>query len=156
MEVSRMRLGFRRRPSRLRAGLALVVVGLAVSGCQEVPSNLVESEPFELEAVKGTDLNRVKIDDVVAKRIDLRTTQIRGSGKQKIVPHNALIYNPNGKVFVYTRSAPRTYVRAPVTVTNAVGDRVVLSAGPPVGTVIVTLGAAELLATEYEILNQHP
>jgi hypothetical protein len=33
---------------------------------------------------------------------------------------------------------------------------VLLTGGPPVGTTVVTTGAAELLATEYEILNQHP
>jgi hypothetical protein len=153
-----MLLGFR-RPLKARRALgagALMIAGLALLGCQEVPSNLVKSEPFELEAIKGTDINRVKIDDEVAKRIDLQTTRIRGSGKQKTVPHAAIIYNPNGKVFVYTHPEPRTYVRAPVTVTRAIGDRVVLSAGPPAGTVVVTVGAAELLATEYEILNQHP
>jgi hypothetical protein len=32
----------------------------------------------------------------------------------------------------------------------------VLSDGPGAATAIVTTGAAELLATEYEILNQHP
>jgi hypothetical protein len=36
------------------------------------------------------------------------------------------------------------------------GAQALLSDGPPAGTVVVTVGAAELLATEYEILNQHP
>jgi ferric-dicitrate binding protein FerR (iron transport regulator) len=158
MEVSLMRLGFRppRSSRRLLAGGALIVAGLALAGCKEVPSNLVKSEPYELEAIKGTDLNRVKLADETAARIDLQTVQVRGNGKQKLVPHAALIYNPNGQVFVYTRPEPQTYVRAPVTVRRAVGDRAVLSKGPPIGTVVVTLGSAELLATEYEILNQHP
>lgn len=154
-----MRLGFRhpRESQRaLRAGAAFVMVGLALAGCKEVPSNLVKSEPYELEAIKGTDLNRVKLSDKTAARIDLQTVRVRPYGKQKMVPHTALIYNPNGQVFVYTKPELRTYVRAPVTVVRAVGDRVVLSKGPPVGTAIVTVGAAELLATEYEILNQHP
>jgi hypothetical protein len=158
MEVSRMLLGSRRLlRSRTLAILTLLVAGLAAAGCQEVPSNLVKSEPFELEAVKGTDLNRVKIEDKVAERIDLQTTQIKSFGKKRmVVPHTALIYNPDGKVFVYTRPEQRTYLRAPVTVERVVGNRVVLSKSPPAGTVIVTVGAAELLATEYEILNQHP
>jgi hypothetical protein len=155
-----MRQGFRRPPrwSRvLRAGLALAVVSVGLAGCQEVPSNLVEHQPFELEAVEGTDLNRVKIDDTVVERIDLRTAQVRPFGKKrKIVSHAALIYNPFGEVFVYTRPEPQTYVRAPVAVHRVIGDQVILSKGPPAGTVIVTVGAAELLATEYEILNQHP
>jgi hypothetical protein len=154
-----MRLGFRhrRKPQRaLRAGLALMVIGLLVAGCEEVPSNLVKSEPFKLEPVKGTDMNRVTLADETAARIDLQTVKVQGRGAQKTVPHNALIYNPVGQVFVYTRPQPRTYLRAPVEVSRVAGESVVLSKGPPVGTVVVTVGAAELLATEYEILNQHP
>jgi hypothetical protein len=152
-------MDFRRRPrsrSALRGGLALVIVGLALAGCQEVPSNLVKSQPYTLEPVKGTDLNRVKLSDEISKQIDLQTVKVRASGKWKIVPHEALIYNPEGKVYVYTRPQAEVYVRAPVRVARVTGDRVLLTAGPPAGTVIVTVGAAELLATEYEILNQHP
>jgi hypothetical protein len=158
MEVSPVAKGFRRplRSRHLFAAGSVLVAGLAFTGCKEVPSNLVERQPYELEAVKGTDLNRVKLADETAARIDLRTTQVRGKAGQKLVPHVSLIYNPFGQVFVYTKPEPRTYVRAPVTVARAVGDRVVLSKGPPIGTVVVTVGAAELLATEYEILNQHP
>jgi hypothetical protein len=150
--------GFRRRlKSRSVAGIVLLAAGLAVSGCQEVPSNQVKSEPFELQPVKGTDLNRVKIDDTVAQRIDLKTAKVAPFGKgRKVIPHLALIYNPFGKVFVYTKPAPKTYLRAPVVVERADGNQVVLTKGPPNGTTIVTVGAAELLATEYEILNQHP
>jgi hypothetical protein len=154
-----MRLGFRPPPKSLRVirtGAAFMLAGLALAGCKEVPSNLVKSEPYELEAIKGTDLNRVTLSDKTAARIDLQTVRIRGNGQQKLVPHAALIYNPDGQVFVYTKPEPRTYVRAPVTVSRAVGNQVVLSKGPPVGALIVTVGSAELLATEYEILNQHP
>lgn len=152
-------MGFRRRPRSTFAFhgcLALVIVVLAVTGCQEVPSNLVKSQPYTLEPVKGTDLNRVKLSDEISKQIDLQTVTVRASGKWKLVPHEALIYNPEGKVYVYTRPQAEVYVRAPVRVSRVVGDRVFLTAGPPVGTVVVTVGAAELLATEYEILNQHP
>jgi hypothetical protein len=152
-------MGFR-RPRRSRSAfgayLALAVASLALTGCQEVPSNLVKSQPYTLQPIKGTDLNRVKLPDEIAKRIDLQTVEVRASGKWKIVPHEALIYNPEGKVYVYTKPKAETYIRAPVRVDRVVGDRVRLSAGPPARTLIVTVGAAELLATEYEILNQHP
>jgi hypothetical protein len=154
-----MRLGFRRRRRSahvLRSAIPLLVAGIVLAGCQEVPSNLVKSEPFKLEPVKGTDLNRVTLPDKVAARIDLQTVKVRRDGKRLVVPHEALIYNPFGKVYVYTRPKPRTYLRAPVVVDRVVDDRVILSKGPAAGTTIVTVGAAELLATEYEILNQHP
>ncbi len=147
------------RPDRRRrvgAGLALVAAALVFAGCQEVPSNLVKSEPYELEPIPGTDLNRVRLADEIAQNIDLTTAEVIAQGADKVVPYASLIYNPEGRVFVYTRPEPAIYVRAPITVSHIDGDRAVLSAGPPAGTVIVTTGAAELLATEYEILNQHP
>ena len=143
-------------PRVLAAGVALVVSALAVSACAEVESNLVEVYPYEVKPVKGTDLKRVSMTDETAARIDLQTVKVRVNGERKVVPHHALIYNPDGDVFVYTRPEPQTYLRAPVEVARVAGDRVVLSDGPPSGTDVVTVGAAELLATEYEILNQHP
>jgi hypothetical protein len=141
---------------RLLAGLALLLVALGVSACAEVPSNLVEEQPYQLEPIEGTDLQRVKLSDDTAARIDLQTATVRPAGRGTAVPHTALIYNPDGDVFVYTRPEPQTYVRAPVKVRHVEAAEALLSDGPPAGTVVVTAGAAELLATEYEILNQHP
>ena len=142
---------------RLRAShLAVICAGLALAGCGEVPSNLVEHKPYRVEPIEGTDVNRVLLTNETARKIDLQTARVRGTGKRKVVPHAALIYSPEGDVVVYTRPAPQTYVRVPVKVRRVDGDRALLSAGPRPGTEVVTVGSAELLATEYEILNQHP
>jgi hypothetical protein len=144
-------------PRRLGAVLAVITAGLTLAACSEVQSNLVEYQPYKVEPIEGTDLNRVTLDDRTAAKVDLRTVTVREDRERKVVPHASLIYNPEGDVFVYTKPRPRTYVRAPVEVRRVTDDgRAVLSKGPPAGTVIVTVGAAELLATEYEILNQHP
>jgi len=143
-------------PRKLGAGLAVVAVAGLLAGCEKPASNVVKSQPYQLEEIEGTDIKRVKLSDETAANIDLQTSTVRASGKQLIVPHAALIYNPEGKVFVYTRPGPETYVRAPVTVDRVVGDEAFLSKAPPAATAVVTVGAAELLATEYEILNQHP
>jgi len=145
-----------RLPRLLVTGLALVASALVVSACNEVPGNLIESQPYELEEIKGTDIQRVKLPDEIARNLDLQTATVRGEGNQVAVPHAALIYNPDGDVFVYTKPKPQTYVRAPVKVDRVVGDRAELSDGPRPGTEVVTVGPAELLATEYEIGNQHP
>jgi hypothetical protein len=152
-------MSVRRRSRSLRAlgaGLALLAAGLALSACQEVASNLVEDQPYELEPVEGTDVNRVRLSEDTAEKIDLQTAEVRANGRGTVIPHMALIYSPEGNAFVYTRPEPLTYVRAPIEVDAVVDDRALLSAGPPAGTVVVTVGAAELLATEFEILNQHP
>jgi len=152
-------MSFRRLSRLLRplgAGLALMAAGLALSGCQEVASNLVENQPYQVEPVEGTDLNRVRLSSDTAEKIDLQTAEVRANGRGTVIPHVALIYSPEGRAFVYTRPEPLTYLRAPIEVDRVVDDRALLSAGPPPGTVVVTVGAAELLATEFEILNQHP
>lgn len=148
--------GRSRYPRRLVAGPLLLAACLALPACSEVPSNVVEYQPYSVEPIKGTDLNRVRLEDETAKKIDLQTTTIRQQATRTVVPHAALIYNPEGDVFVYTRPQAETYVRAPVEVSRVSGNRAFLANGPPPGTVTVTVGAAELLATEYEILNQHP
>jgi hypothetical protein len=143
--------------ARLAAsGLALIAGGVAFTGCAEVESNLVESQPYELKTIKGSDIKVVRLEDKTAQRIDLQTASVRDAGERKVVPHEALIYNPEGAVFVYERARPKSYVRRPVEVVRVEGDRAILSKGPRLGATVVTVGAAELLATEYEILNQHP
>jgi hypothetical protein len=143
-------------PSKPAGTVAAIAAGLSLAGCSGVPSNVVEYQPYKVEPIEGTELNRVRLDDATARKIDLQTSTVRQAGTRKVVPHAALIYNPDGKVFIYTRPQPQTYVRAPVAVTRVAGDQAFLSDGPLPGTVMVTVGAAELLATEYEILNQHP
>ena len=155
--MSRLRADRRLSPPRLlAAGLALMATGAGVAGCSEVPSNVVESQPYKTEEVKGSDIKRVKLSDAIAANLGLQTARVAAEGSRKVVPHAALIYSPEGQVFVYTRPERGTYVRARVSVADVDGDRAVLTKGPSSGTEIVTTGAAELLATEYEILNQHP
>ena len=140
----------------LASALAAVAAAGTLAACAEVPSNVVESQPYKVEEIKGSDLKRVILEDRTAAKIDLQTSALRQEGGRKVVPHEALIYSPDGDAFVYTRPKAQTYVRAPIEVERVEGDRVLLRAGPAAGTVVVTTGAAELLATEYEILNQHP
>jgi hypothetical protein len=145
-----------RSPRLLATGLALVASGLAVSACSEVESNVREVYPYKVTPIKGSDLQRVSMADETAALLPVRTATVQRQGSRKVVPHDGLIYNPDGGAFVYTKPKAETYVRAPIEIVRVTGGRVVLSGGPPVGTTVVTTGSAELLATEYEILNQHP
>jgi hypothetical protein len=148
-----------RRPTRARllaSGLVVIAAGLTVSACAEVESNVREVYPYSVKPIKGSDVQRVTMVDETAALLPVETTAVSRAGKRKVVPHEALIYNPDGDSFVYTKPKAETYVRAPVKVVRVDGEEAVLSDGPPADTTIVTTGAAELLATEYEILNQHP
>jgi hypothetical protein len=74
---------------------------------------------------------------------------LSGSGmERKIVPYAAVIYGPRGETWVYTNPEPLTFIRNPIVIDYIEGDQVVLSDGPPPGTKVVTVGAAELYGTE--------
>jgi hypothetical protein len=142
------------RPHRLAlAGLVLAIAALPLAGCTEVETETATGyEPSTLEPVKGNDdLQRVTFTAEGAKRVDLQTAAVRRSGAQKVVPYAALIYDPEGKTYVYTSPKPLEYLRAEVKVDRIEGDRVLVSRGPPAGTRVVTVGAAEVYGTELEV-----
>ncbi|HYS18466.1 MAG TPA: hypothetical protein VET45_16195 [Candidatus Binatia bacterium] len=74
---------------------------------------------------------------------------VSGAAMRSVVPTSSMLYDAKGKTWVYTNPEPMVFVRHAITVDHIDGDRVVLSDGPAPGTVVVTVGAAELLGTEY-------
>jgi multidrug efflux pump subunit AcrA (membrane-fusion protein) len=86
-----------------------------------------------------------------ARRVGLQTAPIRAERGVKVIPYEALIYDPDGKTFVYVATRPLAFERADVVVDRIADDRVLLSDGPPAGTEVVTVGAAEVHGTELEI-----
>ena len=131
----------------------LATAALPIAGCTEVETETATGyEPSTLEPVKGNDdLQRVTFTEEGARRVDLQTAAVRRSGKHKVVPYAALIYDPEGKTYVYTSPKPLEYLRDEVKVDRIEDDRVLLSRGPPAGTEVVTVGAAEVYGTELEV-----
>jgi hypothetical protein len=144
-----------RRCSRARraCGLAVAVAALVCAGCTEVESEPAAGyEPSKLEPVKGQDgFQRVTFTPEGAKRVGLRTATVRRRGKHTVVPYAALLYSPEGRAYVYTSPRPLEYLRAEIQVQSIEGDRMVLSGGPPAGSEVVTVGAAEVYGTELEV-----
>jgi hypothetical protein len=71
-----------------------------------------------------------------------------GSETRKIIPYSAVIYDLSGQAWAYVNTAPRTYVRQPITIDYSQGAQTVLKDGPSAGTPIVSVGAAELYGAE--------
>jgi hypothetical protein len=84
---------------------------------------------------------------------DPRTRAMRSAtaGSRTVVPYAAVLYDSNGDAWVYTNPEPLVFVRHRIKIDYISGDRAVLSEGPAVGTAVVTLGAAELFGTEFEV-----
>ena len=68
-----------------------------------------------------------------------------------MIPYAALVYATDGSTWVFVRKEPLTYQPAPVTVAGKTGDQVAITSGPPVGTEVVTVGAAELVGIQTGI-----
>jgi len=79
-------------------------------------------------------------------RVELAVSE---AAMRRIVATSSVLYDAKGKTWVYTSPEPMVFVRHAITVDHIDGDRVVLSDGPAPGTAVVTVGAAELLGTEY-------
>jgi biotin carboxyl carrier protein len=75
-----------------------------------------------------------------------------GAGLHRsVIPYQAVLYDLNGKSWVYTNPEPFVFVRAAVEIDYVEGDLAVLTSGPSVGSAIVTTGAAELQGAEFGV-----
>lgn len=75
---------------------------------------------------------------------------ITGTGAtRKIVPYEAVLYDPNGGTWVYQSVEPLVFVRHPITVEYVLDGQAILLDGPPAGTQVATIGAAELFGLEF-------
>ncbi len=137
----------------------LIIAGLHISACTKgaESSTTTEAGPAQVVAVKGTDLSRVTLTAKAMERIDLKTDLVReqpvsrSASARKVVPYSSLIYDAHGQTWVYTSPEPGTFIRHKVDVDYIEGDLVVLDAGPPTGTVVASVGVAELYGAEFHV-----
>ena len=136
----------------------LAVASLQLAACREESGtdHMIELAST-VDHVEGSELSRVTLSERAIERIDLKTDEVqekwvqRSNSMRTCVPYSALIYDPQGRTWVYTSPEPRTFVRQEVIVDFIDGDLVVLTEGPPLGTVVASVGVAELYGTEFEV-----
>jgi hypothetical protein len=142
-------------PNRLVVAVVVVVTAsVPLSACKEVAEESSSDgyTPAKLEAVKGNDdVQLVTFTAEGARRVGLQMAPVRRSGTRPVVPYAALIYDAEGKTFVYRRTRGLSFLREQVSVTRIDPPQVFLSRGPAPGTSVVTVGAAEVYGTELDI-----
>ncbi len=136
----------------------LVVLALALPGCEHSPAEgkAATNDLVTLEPIEGSDVTQVTLSEEAAGRLDIQTAPVETIGKTNgaatsTIPYAAVLYDPAGDTWTYTNPEPLVFVRAPIDVIRIEGDTALLSSGPPPGTEVVTVGAAELLGSEYEV-----
>lgn len=75
--------------------------------------------------------------------------QLSGSGKKRLaVPYSAVYYDGKGTPWVYVSTESMEFERQRIEVERIVGNLAVITDGPPIGTKVVTIGAAMLYGAE--------
>jgi hypothetical protein len=141
------------RPRLVAAAVVVVSASMPLSACKEVEEEAAKGyTPAKLEPVKGSDdLQRVTFTAEGARRVGLQTATARRSGRYEVVPYAALVYDAEGKTYVYKTTGPLSFVREQVQVDRIDGRRALLSRGPAPGTSVVTVGAAEVYGAELDV-----
>ncbi|HKC29895.1 MAG TPA: hypothetical protein VKB75_17905 [Jatrophihabitans sp.] len=136
------------------AMLVLVAVPVLASCSGRTPTaaggGVHVHEPATVTDIGHGGLHRIALSAQGARRIGLQTAPVRAgaSGAALEVPTAAVIYKEDGSTWVYLETAPLTFQRAAVTVARTMGTSTELSSGPPPGSVVVTVGVAELRGAE--------
>lgn len=139
--------------NRWIVGLLILAV-LQFWACQKKDQDHHFEHPSEIEEIPGSEFSRVILTEKAMERTGVETAEViqeTGSPMKKVVPYGALIYGPEGETWIYTSPEPRVFVRAVVDVDYIKGDKVYLNEGPPVGTIVVKVGTAEIYGTEFEV-----
>jgi len=140
------------RPRHRSLAAIPVVAALLLSACGDAPSDEhVIDEPLTLETVEGTELTRITLTASAAERLGIETTPVTQTGNRTVVPAGAVLVDPDGVFWVYTNPEPLVFLRQEITIAREERDRTFLSAGPPPGSDVVTVGVPELYGAEYEI-----
>lgn len=125
----------------------------------------IKNEPATLTAIAGTDIQQITLTAKAAERLGIETVAIRegkvasSSGTNtrlahsvvKTVPYSSIIYDLQGTTWLYTQKQPLVFIRESISVDYIDNSTVFLSAGPPVGTKVVTIGVSELYGIETGI-----
>jgi hypothetical protein len=134
---------------RVRPAVLLLACGVALAGCGTAPGQDPELPKVATVATSEDGTAEViTLSDAAERRLGITTAPVAAGSAGLVVPYAALVYEVDGGTAVFAETEPLTYQRTPVTVAFRNGDQVVLTAGPPADTEVVTVGAAELVGIE--------
>ena len=122
--------------------IILAFPGLAACGPERTITQ--QASPSTLKDIEGSDLKQVILTEKAAERLGVETVPIDGP----VVPYSAVIYDTEGRTWVYTNPGPLTFVRAPILIDRIEGDQAFLSEPLEIDSPIVTIGVAEIYGAE--------
>jgi hypothetical protein len=144
----------------LAAGLA-AAAGCVLAGCGGAGSP-ADPPPATVNAISGSPVKEVLLTAGAEQRLGIATQPVRAAaaapsgrhGSYKVIPYSAVVYDNDGSTWTYVNTTGRTFVRQRIVINAIQGSDAVLDRGPAVGAAVVTVGAPELLGTEYDISGE--
>ena len=138
------------------AAAALFLTGCSVASAHEDPP------PAVVKSVPGSAVKQLQLTQQAIHRLGITTVAARTAqatvdghrGTYKLIPYSAVVYDNDGSTWAFVNTAPRTFIRQRIAVGAIQGSTAVLTAGPAPGAAVVTVGAPELLGTEYNISGE--
>jgi len=138
------------------AAAALFLTGCSVASAHEDPP------PAVVKSVPGSAVKQLQLTQQAIHRLGITTVAVRTGratvdghrGSYKLIPYSAVVYDNDGSTWTFVNTGPRTFIRQRITVGAIQGSTAVLTAGPAPGAAVVTVGAPELLGTEYNISGE--
>jgi hypothetical protein len=133
--------------------VSLVVAGLVI-GCSTQPPAAQHEAAITIEE-HDSGLKLLTLSEHAAQRLGVETAPVAQRGALLTVPYAAVIYDAQGATWAYATSQALTFQRAPIVVDEISGDEAILASGPPAGTEVVIVGAAELYGAETGVGGGH-
>jgi hypothetical protein len=133
--------------------ISALVTGIAVAGCS-TPTAPPAEEAIHIEEL-DSGLAHMTLSAKAAERLGIETAEVEEAGAQKVVPYASVIYDADGATWAYVAVEPLSFERAPISVESISGDEAILAEGPPAGTPVVIVGAAELYGAETGVGGGH-
>jgi hypothetical protein len=138
------------------AAAALLLAGCAAASAHEEPP------PAVVKDIPGSAVKQLQLTEQATHRLGITTAAVRTGrataegqrGTYKLIPYSAVVYDNDGSTWAFVNTRPRTFIRQRITVGAIQGNTAVLTAGPATGAAVVTVGAPELLGTEYDISGE--
>ena len=134
--------------------------GIALAGCAAAGGQ-TDPPPASLRAIPGSPVKEVLLTAQAEQRLGIVTQPVRaaagpsrGRGGREVILYSAVVYDNDGSTWTYVNTTGRTFVRQPIVINAIQGSEAVLDRGPAVGVPVVTVGAPELLGTEYDISGE--
>jgi hypothetical protein len=167
-----MKLNLTRMAAVLLSACGLLVLG----ACQKHAESHHDDHPAHVDHISD-DLALVTLTDKAAQRIGLEYGEVEQGEEEGtlMIPYSSILYDAQGKTWVYVSPKPNQFKRHEVVVDRVVtvdkadiednpstrgrahdggenaADYVVITSGPEAGTKVATVGMIEIWGSEFEV-----